>query len=401
LWSVDVGTARVLKIATLSRLSIGEVLADKLNQARSVRDGIVVSAQDTLTLDEGFYRVDVASGGATRLASGKYHVASLGASRDGSRLVFVRESADAPADLRSASLDHVQDAAKITSFNPELTAARFGNTRLLSYRDASGRELHAALLEPPGWSPGHRVPTILYPYATANKSRWINRFGFNPGGYNWFDNMQIYATRGYAVVFPDAPVRAGRPLADISGMILPAADAAVKSGVADRERLGVMGVSYGGYTVYSLLVQSNRFHAAIASAGFSDWIATTFELSADGAAYGLHVAEERFGGIGATPWDRPDRYIVNSPFWYLDRVRTPILIVHGTSDTAVNVFNSQMTFAALRRLGKDVEFVSYAGEPHGPSAGWRYANQLDYIERALGWFDRYLKVGGRTNVGKL
>jgi dipeptidyl aminopeptidase/acylaminoacyl peptidase len=94
--------------------------------------------------------------------------------------------------------------------------------------------------------------------------------------------------------------------------------------------------------------------------------------------------------LNDTPWASPERYLENSPFMHLDRVTTPLLITHGTDDTAVSVFLADQTFVALRRLGKEVELAKYGGEEHH-QATWRYTNQLDYWNRTLGWFDKYLR----------
>jgi dipeptidyl aminopeptidase/acylaminoacyl peptidase len=94
--------------------------------------------------------------------------------------------------------------------------------------------------------------------------------------------------------------------------------------------------------------------------------------------------------MGGTPWEYRNRYIENSPFYYLDHVETPLLLIHGSEDPAVPSILSDQTFVGLRRLGKEVEYARYEGEGHNES-GWGYANQLDYINRVIAWFDDHLK----------
>jgi dipeptidyl aminopeptidase/acylaminoacyl peptidase len=92
-----------------------------------------------------------------------------------------------------------------------------------------------------------------------------------------------------------------------------------------------------------------------------------------------------------SPWQFRERYIENSPLFYLDRIETPVLIVHGADDTAVASFLGDELFVSLRRLGKEVEYAKYEGEEHSP-LNWSYANQLDFCNRLIAWFGRYLKA---------
>jgi dipeptidyl aminopeptidase/acylaminoacyl peptidase len=92
----------------------------------------------------------------------------------------------------------------------------------------------------------------------------------------------------------------------------------------------------------------------------------------------------------STPWERRDRYVENSPYFYLDRVTTPLLLIHGSEDDATPVYGSRETFTALRRLGKAVEYVEYDGAPHNMLQSAPQHQRLDYYRRILDWFDTYL-----------
>jgi dipeptidyl aminopeptidase/acylaminoacyl peptidase len=106
--------------------------------------------------------------------------------------------------------------------------------------------------------------------------------------------------------------------------------------------------------------------------------------------FGTSVFEEGQGLMGGPPWQFRERYIENSPIFYLDRVETPLLIVHGSDDRAVPSFLSDEVFVGLRRLGKEVAYAKYEGEGHSPFE-WSYANQLDFCKRMIEWFDDHLK----------
>jgi dipeptidyl aminopeptidase/acylaminoacyl peptidase len=109
-----------------------------------------------------------------------------------------------------------------------------------------------------------------------------------------------------------------------------------------------------------------------------------------GTAFGTSNLEHGQDALGGTPWEVRDRYVENSPIFYLDRVETPLLIVQASKDTAVAPFQGDEAFVDLRRLGKEVEYAKYEGEEHSPDY-WSYANQADLCDRMIAWFDRYLK----------
>jgi dipeptidyl aminopeptidase/acylaminoacyl peptidase len=113
---------------------------------------------------------------------------------------------------------------------------------------------------------------------------------------------------------------------------------------------------------------------------------TTAKLAAIGAA----AAITGQGRMGGSPWDYRERYIENSPIFYLDRVQTPLLIIHGDQDDAVPVHLADQVFTGLRRLGKAVTYARYPGEDHWEGS-WSHAHRVDALERQIAWFDRFLK----------
>jgi dipeptidyl aminopeptidase/acylaminoacyl peptidase len=199
----------------------------------------------------------------------------------------------------------------------------------------------------------------------------------------------MLATRGYGVLLPDAPLRVGTPMEDLAATVLPALDTLVALGLADRDRLALMGHSYGGYSVLAILVQTNRFRAAISSGGFSNLFSHYSEMREDGSAVGIGWSERDQGRMGGSPWQYRDRYLENSPYFFLDKVTTPVLLLHGGADATVLPARAAETFVALRRLGKTVTLVRYDGEGHHPGS-WSVANAADYWRRIFEWLDTHL-----------
>jgi dipeptidyl aminopeptidase/acylaminoacyl peptidase len=181
------------------------------------------------------------------------------------------------------------------------------------------------------------------------------------------------------------------PAERTTALALAAADAVVAQGYADPSRLGVMGGSLGGYSVCCVVTRCDRFRAAVAVSSFCDLV--SFVLYAKGnELLGAPWVEGGILRLGATLWEDPQKYIENSPVFRLDRVETPLLLVHGTADAACPVTQAEEMYAGLLRLGKVAALARYEGEGHDPDE-WSAENHADFRTRVIRWFDRFLCEG--------
>jgi dipeptidyl aminopeptidase/acylaminoacyl peptidase len=351
---------------------------------------IVVSTHDPETKRVGFRRVDLISGASSVLfEEDKYYGlpvfsnVNTDVSADGRSMVYVAQDARHAEDVWLVSGD-LRQPRRVTRLNPEFGRYASGASRLIAWRGPEGQTLRGGLLLPAGHQPGRRCPLVVVVYGGNTPSDDVNRFGFTNFASGTF-NMQLFATRGYAVLVPDAPLRAGTPLPDLANAVMPGVDKVIELGIADPDRLGVMGHSYGGYGVMCLLVQTPRFKAAVVRSGFADLVGLYGIMRPDGSDGGVEWAEVQ-GGMRGGPWQFRDRYVQNSPIFFLDRVATPLLLVHGASD---NPFLADEIFVGLRHLGKEIVYANYGGEGH-MQANWSHANRLDSISRIINWFDSHL-----------
>jgi dipeptidyl aminopeptidase/acylaminoacyl peptidase len=351
---------------------------------------MIVQTLDNQTRQVGFYRVDLENGSLARvLEESKNYgadVFSIDVASNGKRVVYLAEDAQHSMDVWAAG-ENFENPRCLTHINPVFDNYSLGASRLIEYRDVESRPLRAALLLPSDYQEGKPYPLVVVVYGGSNGSNAVNSFGLYGRGV---DNCQLLATRGYAVLYADTPLRVGSPMLDLAKTVLPAVNKAIELGIADPNRIGVMGDSYGGYSTLALIVQSTRFKAAVSSAGFGDLIGQYGKMRADGSAVGIDWSEQGQGRMGGTPWQFRDRYLENSPVFFLNRVETPLLIIQGGLDQTVPPFLSDQIFVNLRRLGKEVVYAKYAQEDHDPS-GWSYADQVDYMNRVIAWFDEHLK----------
>lgn len=391
LWRATLKDEKAEEFTTLSGRTVLGIVSRQNAPHFSSPDGrsMVVVTRDADTKRVGFYQVDLASGATVKLfeedkAYGDVPSFTIDVPTEQKWFVFAAESAGESGDIWIVD-NTLRNPRRVTKANPQLDAYMMGEVRVIEWRSLDGLELRGALLLPAGYQVGKRYPLVVYQYPTAYLSNHVNHFGLDSFN-SATENMQLLATRGYAVLLPDEPVQRGTQMQDIPKAVMPGVDKVIEMGIADPDRLGVMGHSYGGYGVLALLVHTTRFKAAVSRAGWSNEIGLYSQMRADGGSIYIATGETNKGG---SLWEKRDRYIENSPLFYFDRIQTPLLVIHGTADRGISLFLTDEIFVCLRRLGKVVEYAQYEGEDH-EEGNWAYANQADYLERIINWFDRYL-----------
>jgi len=393
-WRVSVADSKAVPITGKPDRQLRSIISSKQggNEFWSPNNGrsLYVSTNNSESKRDGFYRLDLSTGKLTRaIESDKsYSVGLLGVSVEGDVIVFASQDAQHEQNLWMARHDFTE-TRQLTHINPELERYAAGEARLIDYADADGKKLRATLLLPTNFQSDQRYPLVVWVYGGSMLSGNVNRYGATAVEHH---NMQLLSSRGYAVLLPDTPQRVGTPMQDLANTVLPAVDKAIEMGIADGERLGVMGISYGGYSTLALIVQTTRFKAAVMDVGIANLSTHYGVMLKSGIPLGVGWAEEGQGHMGGSPWEFPDRYVKNSPVFYLDKVQTPLLINQGGMD--VSPFQSEEVFVGLRRLGKKVVYVRYENEGHGIAF---YPNRADYWNRLIEWFDSHLGKNSRVS----
>lgn len=281
-----------------------------------------------------------------------------------------------------------------------------GEARPIDYTSANGEKLNGWILLPVGYQPGRRYPVITWVYAGY-------RYGpQKPWSVNIAEahslSMQIPAAHGFAILLPSMPLKpegeVDDPMLRLPEGVLPALDKAIELGIADPERLFVMGQSFGGFSTYGLVTQTSRFKAGVALAGLSDLISLYGQFDAR-FRYTDHPQEDLFmaslmesaqTGMGNPPWKDLGRYLRNSPIFTVDRVQTPLLIIQGDLDY-VAVQQGEEFFVSLYRQGKRARFVRYWGEGHVLESP---ANIRDMWSQIYAWLDEHGDIT-RDAAGRL
>lgn len=274
------------------------------------------------------------------------------------------------------------DVTQLTDLNPQLERVELADMEPISWASADGLEVHGWLMLPPGSAATRPLPLVaaIHGGPTWQWGNWFHG--------TWHDWGQILATNGYAVLLPNPRGSTGRGGAftgsnrfDFGGGdfddIMTGIDSLIERGVADAERLGICGWSYGGFMTAWAVTQTDRFKAAVAGAAPTNWV------SKIGTTDIRPFNEWTLGEVN----NEPDRVWDRSPIRYARRVSTPTLFLHGEADPRVPVSQSAELHNALRAQGVDTDLVSYPRQGH---AFHERAFQIDLLNRIVGWFDRYL-----------
>ena len=188
--------------------------------------------------------------------------------------------------------------------------------------------------------------------------------------------MRLLAAQGFAVLLPDLrqdyAVVPRTPLTGLARETDMAVDAAIRDGYVDPDRLALFGVSYGAYTVTGIIGQTDRYKATVATSGIYNLISAYGNLSLreryiahlDGPnLFQVKHAETMQLGMGGPPWRDPERYIENSPLMHVERITTPVMLIHGDLDL-LPLSQAEELYIALHRLNRDAVLVRYWGEGH-------------------------------------
>jgi len=329
-------------------------------------------------------------GKTEEVSSGAAANYSISLSRDGKRLAYRSVEARTMGDLVVMELAS-RATHQLTEVNPELKELELGALEPISWRSFDGMEIWGLLLTPPGYRRDHRLPLLVYVHGGPIG-------GFTYGLFPQFMHIvgqvdpypcEAMASAGMAVLLPMPRGGSGYGLEGfrmIKGSwgegdfkdIMAGVDHLIAEGVADPERLGVMGGSYGGFMTNWIVTQTGRFKAASTMCSISD-LEDLFYLSDAG-----DFEVEYFG----LPWEHPQAWIEHSPITHVTKVTTPLLIQHGENDHRVPIEQATKFYQALKKLGKTVEMEIY---PRGGHVIFEPDLEREMMSRNLAWFEKWLK----------
>jgi dipeptidyl aminopeptidase/acylaminoacyl peptidase len=278
-----------------------------------------------------------------------------------------------------------QSFQRLSQVNRQQNDFRWGSAELVRWKSTSGRDLQGLLYKPDNFDPGARYPMIVYYY--ERNSDTLHRY-YPPAAGRSTINISFYVSRGYVVFVPDIVYETAAPGRSAMDCVIPGVDHLIAQGFVDPARMGLQGHSWGGYQTAYLVSQTDRFAAAEAGAPVSNMTSAYGGIRWESGLSRMFQYERTQSRFGSTLWEAREAYIENSPLFYADRIRTPLLILHNDNDGAVPWYQGIELFMALRRLERPAWLVNYNGEPHGIS---KEENRRDFAVRMQQFFDHYLQ----------
>jgi dipeptidyl aminopeptidase/acylaminoacyl peptidase len=332
------------------------------------------------------YAADVAAGKIEEVKATPAVYGAISLNRAGTTFGFLRQTPEAPAEAFVASAADFAPV-QVSRANADLKMPPLGRTEVIRWKSADGREIEGLLTYPVGYVAGRRVPLILNVHggpAGVFQQTFIGGRGVYP--------LATFAARGYAILRPNPRGSSGygtefrrANAKDWGGAdyqdLMTGVDRVVEMGVADPERLGVMGWSYGGFMTSWVVTQTKRFKAASAGAPVTNLM--SFNGTADIPAF----IPDYFGGQF---WEAAELYQKHSPMFNVRGVTTPTLIQHGDADVRVPISQGYEFYNALKAQGVPVRMIVLPRQPHGPNEP---RMQLAAMQANLDWFDKY--IGGK------
>ncbi|MEW6212042.1 MAG: prolyl oligopeptidase family serine peptidase [Acidobacteriota bacterium] len=316
------------------------------------------------------------------------NIFSFKVGRDDKTFLFAHSTASSPGQWYRARLEtaRIDSAIQLTDINQHFKKKTIAKTEVIRWKGARDEEVEGILYYPHNYEAGKRYALVVMIHggpAGADQDGWSE---------SWAYPANMMCERGAFVLKPNYHGSSNYGLKWVESIgggnyydlevpdIEKGVDSLIAKGLVDADRLGVMGWSNGSILTIALTVTTTRYKVAGAGAGDVEW-ASDWANAHFGAAFDNYY-------FGKSPLEDPQLYIRKSPFYRLDRVRTPTIIFFGTEDTNVPTQQGWMHYRALQQIGKtDVRFILFPGERHSPQ---KLVHQRRKLEEEIAWFDKHL-----------
>jgi dipeptidyl aminopeptidase/acylaminoacyl peptidase len=345
------------------------------------RDGKTIFFSTNVLEAIEVYSADVATGTVKQLSRNGGSTGITEISRDGKTIVGTVSASKQPTTLYVSSPDF-SSFKRLTDHNSWVKDYALAETEIVKWKSKDGMDIEGLLTKPVGYESGRKVPLLLNPHGGPTGAS-LNTFN---------GTAQVLSANGFAVLQPNFRGSTGKGLRFAQANkntwgkgdyedCMTGVDAMIANGIADPDRLGAFGWSYGGYMTFWILTQTDRFKAVSPGAGLAN-------------IYSMYSQNDiqrylRWFYSDKAPWDATDLYWDRSPMKYIKNVKTPTMIMHGQVDTRVPLAQAQEFYMALKEMKVPVEFVVYPRENHGFTEP---RHQMDRVRRYVKFFAKYLNA---------
>jgi dipeptidyl aminopeptidase/acylaminoacyl peptidase len=389
IWKIDpngVITPQNMTKGREKQMTYRHINVDKDKKSIDDDEIILLKGTQDATKGEGYYTLDMKTQQLKMLIfepSMSFSQRVLKA-KDAENYVFTKENFTTFPDLQFCKSLNFKASQKISNANPQQKDYNWGAAELISWTALDGKKQTGMLFKPENFDPSKKYPMIVNYYERSSQDVLKHRA---PEPHRSNINYTFYASRGYLVFNPDVTYREGYPGESAMNSVVSGVTALIEKGFVDAKRVGIQGHSWGGYQTAYIIGKTDMFRCAEAGAPVVNMTSAYGGIRWESGWVRQFQYEKAQSRIGGTLWEYPLRYLENSPLFNLDKVNTPVLILHNDKDGAVPWYQGIEYFTGLRRLNKPTWLLNYNDEPHWPV---KWQNRLDFNIRMQQFFDHYL-----------
>lgn len=327
----------------------------------------------------GFYKLE--KNKLTKLLFEDAYLSRLVKAKDAN--VFTYSKQDYHISPELFVTENFTDSKEVIATNPQQKNYYWGKSELVSFTNKKGKQMQGALFYPANYEPGKQYPMIVYIYEILSNTVHMYSSPSVRSAYNTTN----YTTNGYFVFRPDIVYDINEPGTSAVDCVVPAVEQVLKTGMIDKDKIGLMGHSWGAYQTSFIITQTNLFKAACAGAPLTDLISMSMSIYWNNGIPDQKIFETSQGRFDGPWYERMDAHMRNSPMFNADKIKTPLLVAFGDKDGAVDWHQGIEMYGTLRRMEKEHVMLVYADENHGLA---KKENQIDYQKRQKEWFDHFL-----------
>ena len=389
IWSFDPegkkAPVNLTKNGRVNKVTYRRINLDREQEFVDLSVPMLMTGFNEVDKSTGIYRARLVSPtNPSLLAGGNYNYDNVMKAKKADKYIYSRENFEVFPDVWVADANF-KKGIQLTQGISQQKSFVWGTAELISWISLDGRTIEGVIYKPANFDPNKKYPMIVNFY--ERNSETLNKYRM-PEPHRSTIDYRMYLSNGYIVFNPDNRYRDGYPGESCYNCVMPGIQEVLSRGYVDEKRIGAQGHSWGGYQVAYLATRTRLFAAIESGAPVVNMFSAY-----GGIRWGSGLArsfqyEHTQSRLGATPWSDPRRYFENSPLFLMDKVETPILIMHNDQDGHVPWYQGIEYFVALKRLGKPAWMLNYTGEPHWPT---KTPNKLDFQIRMKQFFDHFLK----------
>jgi dipeptidyl aminopeptidase/acylaminoacyl peptidase len=299
---------------------------------------------------------------------------------------YTIENSRLPQELKMYDLKKKKLQSVYSSNEGNLTSMALPASELIYFTDKHGNETYTAVILPPDYDPAKKYPAIVRVYENTASSvkKFVSPSFYNQPGFN----RSLAAMEGYIVIMPRIFYQINKPGESALEAVEESVNKTAEKYSIDRDRLGIIGESFGGFEVNYIIANTKMFKAAVSGVSLSDITASYFSMSKKFLRPDIWRYTDQSFRFSGNFYELKDVYIKQNPVFHADRIDTPLLIWTGKEDNHVDWEQSVSMFIALKSLEKPVELILFPKDGH---ALQRPSNQIQATIKIGEWFNKYLK----------